>query len=31
MTLGQGAAYLGVSLGLVAVVSLLLFRRRDIP
>jgi hypothetical protein len=31
LTLGQGATYLGVFLGLVLVASLLLFRRRDIP
>ena len=31
VTLGQGATYLGVTLAVVAVASLLLFRRRDIP
>ncbi len=31
LTLGQGTAYLGVTLAVVAVASLLLFRRRDIP
>ncbi|HEX6485698.1 MAG TPA: hypothetical protein VF012_03230 [Nocardioidaceae bacterium] len=31
MTLEQGATYLGVTLAVVAVASLLLFRRRDIP
>jgi ABC-2 type transport system permease protein len=31
VTFSQGATYLGVSLAVVVVASLLLFRRRDIP
>jgi hypothetical protein len=31
MTLGQGASYLGVVLALVALASVIVFRRRDVP